>query len=148
LVLRRGHQPEIPTKSFDYRIQIPGETKIPDLALSLRTTEPERMCDEYKKPQSDEDKFRAIFDYHRIRGDLHLRNRRPGDRFQPLGMSGTKKLKDFFIDEKIPRALRNSVPILTDENNILWVIGYRIDDRFKITANTKTQLMVTATPDH
>ena len=73
-----------------------------------------------------------------------MRNRRPGDKFQPLGMSGMKKLKDFFIDEKIPRSLRDRVPILTCGDDILWVIGYQIDDRFKITADTETQLTVTA----
>ena len=148
LVLRRGYQSEIPIESFDYSVKVPGETKIPNLALSIKTTEPERVCGEYKKIQPDENEFRATFDYDKIHGDLHLRNRRPGDRFQPLGMSGTKKLKDFFIDEKVPRTSRSSVPILTDGDNILWVIGYRIDDRFKITADTKTQLTVTASPDH
>jgi tRNA(Ile)-lysidine synthase len=62
-------------------------------------------------------------------------------------MSGTKKLKDFFMDEKVPRTMRDSVPILTDENSILWVIGYRIDDRFKITEDTKSQITVTAIPN-
>ncbi len=144
LVLRHGYQPENSIKSFDYRVEVPGETEIPDLSLLVRTTEPERTCGKYKKTQT-ENEFRATFDYDKIRGDLHLRNRRPGDRFQPLGMSGTKKLKDFFIDEKIPGASRNSVPILTDENDILWIIGCRIDDRFKITADTKTMFTVTVT---
>ena len=59
-------------------------------------------------------------------------------------MSGTKKLQDFFVDEKIPKGLRDSVPILTDGDEILWVVGYRIDDRFKITEKTKSKITVTA----
>ncbi len=147
LALRHGYQPEIAVESFDYRIEVPGEVKIPALSLLIKTSKPESICGDYK---AGEDKFRATFDYDKIRGELHLRNRHPGDRFQPLGMSGTKKLKDFFIDEKIPRALRDSVPILTDEDNIIWIVGYRMDDRFKVTAETKTQLIVTVTsnPNH
>lgn len=147
LMLRHQHLPRVPTESFDYSIKIPGETEIPDLGLSIRTIGPESVHGENRKTQPSKDEHRETFDHDKIRGDLHLRNRRPGDRFHPLGMSGTKKLKDFFMDEKIPRAMRNRVPILTDENNILWVIGYRIDDRFKITADTKSQLIVSAIPN-
>ncbi len=147
VVLRYGYRPGVSIGEFDYRVKVPGETKITHLSLLIRTDGPQKVCEGYGKLQSDEDEFRATLDYDKIRGHLHLRNRRPGDRFQPLGMSGTKKLKDFFVDEKIPRALRDSVPILMDEGNILWVIGYRIDDRFKITPDTRTQLTVRAIPD-
>jgi tRNA(Ile)-lysidine synthase len=109
----------------------------------IKTTEPEKACGEYSKPQI-ENEFQATLDYDRIRGELHLRNRRAGDRFQPLGMSGTKKLKDFFIDQKIPRNLRDSVPLVTDESSIVWVVGYRLDDRFKVTADTNNQFTVEA----
>jgi tRNA(Ile)-lysidine synthase len=145
LILRPG-RPETRVEPFDYSVRIPGETKIPELGLSIRTIGPERVhTGEF---QSNKDRFREIFDYDKIRGELHLRNRRPGDRFQPLGMSGMKKLKDFFIDEKIPSGLRDRIPILTDAANILWVVGYRMDDRFKITANTEKQLVITAIPDN
>ena len=147
LIIRRGYQPKTSDEPFDYKIKIPGKTKIPDPGLSIVTTGPENFCGEIKKYQPNRDEFRETFDYDKIRGELRIRNRRPGDRFQPLGMSETKKLKDFFIDEKIPRAMRNSIPILTDENSILWIVGYRIDDRFKITKNTRTQLTVTAIPN-
>ncbi len=143
LILRHGYQPKIATVPFDYRISIPGETAIPELSLLIRATGPEEVCGEYRKPQM-KDESQATLDYDRIRGDLHLRNRRSGDRFRPLGMSGTKKLKDFFIDQKIPRDLRDRVPLLTNGNDILWVVGYRLDDRFKITANTRNQIAVTS----
>ena len=145
LILRPG-RPETRVEPFDYSVRIPGETKIPELGLSVRTMGPERV--HTGKLQPGKDGLREIFDYDKIRGELHLRNRRPGDRFQPLGMSGMKKLKDFFIDEKIPRGLRERIPILTDAANILWVVGYRMDDRVKITANTEKQLVITAIPDN
>jgi len=58
-------------------------------------------------------------------------NFRPGDRFLPLGVRGTQKLKDFFIDHKVPRFERPSVPLLISEERIAWVVGYRIDERVK-----------------
>ncbi len=145
LILRPGRM-ETHIEPFDYRVRIPGETKIPELGLSIITMGPEEVYTGELQP--DEDRFREIFDCSKIRGELHLRNRRPGDRFRPLGMSGMKKLKDFFIDEKIPRGSRDRIPILTDATNILWVVGYRMDDRFKITANTEKQLVITAIPDN
>lgn len=144
LIIRHGYQPEKPASPFDYKVKFPGETLIPKLSLIIKTTAPERICGKYKNYQADEDRFHAAFDYDKIRGDLRLRNRRPGDRFRPLGMSGTKKLQDFFTDEKVPKLLRDSIPILTDEDDILWVVGYRMDDRFKITSTTKNRITVTA----
>ena len=141
LVLRCGKQPGTVIEPFDYPVNVPGKTSIPELSLSIKIVGPEKVSDEYRKPQR-EDRFQAALDYDRIQGDLRLRNRRAGDRFRPLGMSGTKKLKDFLIDQKVPRNSRDSVPILTDGSNILWVVGHRLDDRFKVTADTRSQLTV------
>ena len=81
-------------------------------------------------------------DYDKIDSDLVIRNRRPGDRFKPLGSIGFKKLKDFFIDEKVPRRKRNHVPIVEAGGQIVWVGGMRIDDRFKVTGETKRILVL------
>ena len=69
-----------------------------------------------------------------------------GDTFMPLGMKGRMKLKDFFISSKIPKEERRTIPLLLSDNDIIWVIGLRIDERFKITKDTKKILKVTATP--
>jgi len=79
-------------------------------------------------------------DFDKVRTPLYLRNPRKGDRFRPLNMRGEKKLSDFFIDEKVPNYLRGRVPILECQDGIIWVCGYRIDDRYKITDNTKQML--------
>lgn len=63
---------------------------------------------------------------------LSMRTRLPGDRFQPLGMSGTKKLKDFMIDMKIPRESRNAVPLIVTSRGIAWVVGHRIAEWAKV----------------
>ena len=71
-----------------------------------------------------------------------LRNFQPGDRFVPLGMRGHKKVKDFFIDLKISSDSRKRIPILAQGDRIVWICGLRIDERFKVTADTKKVLKV------
>lgn len=72
---------------------------------------------------------------------LRLRSWRDGDAFVPLGMSSRKKISDFFVDEKVPVQEKHRVPILaTDDGEIVWVCGRRIDDRFKITPSTRRVL--------
>ncbi|NLA58882.1 MAG: tRNA lysidine(34) synthetase TilS [Firmicutes bacterium] len=75
---------------------------------------------------------------------LYARSRRSGDRFQPLGMSGSKKLKDLFIDEKIPRELRNKIPCIIDGKGIVAVVGLHQDQRTRVTDQTKQVLRITA----
>jgi tRNA(Ile)-lysidine synthase len=72
------------------------------------------------------------FDIDKLSGELSIRNRRDGDRFMPLGMGRMKKIKDFFIDNKVPREERNIVPIICTGEDILWISGHRMDDRFKV----------------
>jgi tRNA(Ile)-lysidine synthase len=81
-------------------------------------------------------------DFDKLKWPLELRYRRTGDRFHPLGMTGSKKLQDFFIDCKIPREERQKVPLLCDSEKICWVAGMRMDDRVKVEAHTKHILIV------
>lgn len=79
----------------------------------------------------------AEFDAEKVKGELVLRTRREGERFAPRGMGGkTKSIHEFMIDEKIPRHLRELVPILADEEKVLWVVGYRQDERAGVTDET------------
>ena len=76
-------------------------------------------------------------------GGLVVRNRRPGDRFRPVGVGGRKKLQDFFVDRKIARARRDAVPIVADENDrIVWVAGYEIDEAFRVTDRSQPVLLL------
>jgi tRNA(Ile)-lysidine synthase len=86
----------------------------------------------------------AWFDVAELRGALTVRNFRQGDRFRPLGMSGTKKVKDLFIEKKIPRSRRARLPILLAGDDILWIPGYIRSDVAKITAHTTTIARMTA----
>ncbi|MGZ3536362.1 MAG: tRNA lysidine(34) synthetase TilS, partial [Thermodesulfobacteriota bacterium] len=72
-----------------------------------------------------------------VRFPLTVRNFRPGDRFCPLGVKGSQKLKDFFIDHKVPKFERPKIPLLISGEMITWVVGYRIDERVKVTEKTK-----------
>ncbi|MDI6815666.1 MAG: tRNA lysidine(34) synthetase TilS [Actinomycetota bacterium] len=73
---------------------------------------------------------------------LKLRVRRPGDSFRPFGMSGEKKLQDLFVDKKISKRERNRVPIIESDGKIAWVAGFRIDDSFRVTEQTKEVLIL------
>jgi tRNA(Ile)-lysidine synthase len=85
----------------------------------------------------------AVFmDYDRISLPLVIRTVRPGDRIQPLGMRGMKKIKSVFIDEKIPRRHRKEIPLLLDQETALWLAGLRLSERVKITEKTRQILKV------
>ena len=74
------------------------------------------------------------FDADALGTGLFLRTWENGDRFQPLGMTGEKKLQDFFVDRKIARRRRDAVPLVVDESDrIVWVAGHEIDERFRVT---------------
>lgn len=83
------------------------------------------------------------FDYDNIKEGLSIRNRKDGDKIRLLGMKGTKKLKDIFIDLKIPREKRDYIPILCFDNSIAWIIGHKVSEDFKVTKKTKKILKIT-----
>lgn len=78
-----------------------------------------------------------FFDYDKIGDEIIIRTWEEGDRFVPLGMKKSKKLSDFFIDEKVPLHKKANVPIFVSRDHIFWVGGIRISDKFKVTKNTK-----------
>ena len=81
------------------------------------------------------------FDYDKIKNALQIRFRENGD-FLEVAKGGHKKLKSYFIDEKVPREQRDSIPLLADGQHILWVTGYRISEAYKITEDTRNVLKV------
>jgi tRNA(Ile)-lysidine synthase len=87
-----------------------------------------------------DDPNEAIMDLDRVSFPLTLRSIKTGDRFRPLGLRGSKKLKDFFIDAKVPKSQRRQIPILFSKDHIIWVVGHRLDDRVKLTSNTSRRL--------
>ncbi|NCA76211.1 MAG: tRNA lysidine(34) synthetase TilS [Alphaproteobacteria bacterium] len=86
----------------------------------------------------------ACFNYDKLQFPLTIRKWMKGDHFFPLGMRKPKKLSDFFVDQKIPRIDKEHTWLLLSGNDIIWIIGRRIDHRYRITGQTKKVLMVTA----
>ncbi len=82
----------------------------------------------------------AFLDAAAIEFPVTVRNFRPGDRFSPLGLDGTQKLKKFFIDNKVPRDQRRRCPLLVSRGRILWVAGHRIDHRARLNRRTRQVL--------
>ena len=89
-----------------------------------------------------EDKDIAYLDLDKTSFPITIRHRKPGDRFHPLGMQHNKKLKDFLIDEKIPKFDRDKVLIFCDKEKIIWLAGYRIDDRVVTSEQTQNILQI------
>lgn len=87
---------------------------------------------------------RIILDADKVSGKIRIRQRAAGDRFVPFGMNDFKKLKDFFIDEKVAKYDRDLIPIFEDEEKIIWICGYRMDDRVRYDESTIRYLMIEA----
>ena len=125
--------PPFPALGNEFVLKIPGETLFPGWRVEATIMEREQVEDK----ASD---FTAYFNLDKTGDKLIVRCRQPGDRFQPLGMSQPKKLGEFMIDAKIPRAWRQRVPTICSPQHILWVVGWRIDERVKVTESTKQVL--------
>jgi tRNA(Ile)-lysidine synthase len=87
-----------------------------------------------------------FFNVAALKFPLVIRSWKEGDWFIPLGMKGKKKLSDFMIDEKIPVNLKQRLPVLLSEDAIIWVVGYRIDERFRIIPDNSQLLKITFEP--
>lgn len=133
--LQRDKLRRIP--DYSYEIKVPGEVYIKEIGVRISAREKPKTG-----PVDPPNPLIAQLDYDKIKSALTVRKRRPGDRFVPFGSSFKKKIKDFLIDEKVPRRNRDMVPIFESGDTVVWVGGLRIDDRLKITDNTKTVLLI------
>ncbi|WP_099371920.1 tRNA lysidine(34) synthetase TilS [Sphingobacterium sp. 1.A.5] len=96
---------------------------------------------EEKNAELKPDKFSAKVDFDKLAFPLVLRPWKIGDSFKPLGMEGSKKISDFFIQHKLNRFEKDAVPILVNANDeVIWIVGMRLDNRYKVTENTKKVL--------
>jgi tRNA(Ile)-lysidine synthase len=141
-----GRPAAAPPNLFRYPLSIPGE-----VALS------ESRCIVSAEPLAEGRRATVSIgpdggDAALVRGDLcggslAVRNRRPGDRFRPVGLAGRKKLQDYFVDRKVARRDRDAVPIVVDESDrIVWVVGHGIDEAFRVTDASQAVLLLTFKP--
>lgn len=101
-----------------------------------------RKIDKEEKVSLKNNNLIKFFDYDKIKNNILLRYRREGDRFNPFGMKGSKKLKDIFIDMKIPKEERDKIPLVCFGDEIAWIVGYKVSDRFKVDKETKNILEI------
>jgi len=93
-------------------------------------------------------RWTALVDADRVRQPIQLRARRPGDRFQPLGLNGhSVSLAEFMVDQKVPASQRDDWPLVMGGDEMMWVAGLRLDERYKITPDTRQVLRLSVLPD-
>ncbi len=149
-----------PILGDEFPLKLPGETILPGWRIEATIINREQMVEKEKSERALASKtinleqvvgkgkgikgielidnlFTGFFDLDKTGGELVVRARQPGDRFQPLGMSQPKKLGEFMIDAKIPHPWRQRTPIVCSPSQILWVVGWRIDERVKVAEQTK-----------
>lgn len=139
IVLSQGRitvRPKSEKKADSYAI--PHWQDLPPLPLYLEMEVVEREA----LTELDEGPQTALVDFDRLEWPLTLRRRKDGDVFHPLGMQGTKKVKDFLIDQKIPFIEREDLWLLCSGSRIVWLAGYRLDHRFRVNANTRKVLRI------
>jgi len=126
---------------FDQRLPLPGLVQIPGVG-SIRA----KGVVLQGMPEASAGV--EYVDLEHTGGELRVRSRKPGDRFVPLGMTGSKKLQDFLVDEHLPRDERDRLPLVTTAGGaIVWVVGMRIDERFKVTPGTSTAVRLQFVPE-
>jgi tRNA(Ile)-lysidine synthase len=129
---------------FEAPLSIPGEVVLATGRLSaelLKATsaEMERLivvCGPYH----------ALVDAEAVRDGLTVGPRRKGDRFRPLGMNGTKKLQDLFVDRKVPEGERDEKVIVRNADHVVWIPGEGLDERVAVRASTERLLHLTFRP--
>lgn len=124
---------------FSYKVPTNGFIKIKELNMLVESKI--INIDRLKSMRIEKDS--KAFDFEKVKGGIIVRNRMPGDKIKISGMGGNKKIKDLFIDLKIPKANRCRIPIISDEQGILCVGDYRVSDDYKIDSNTKEVLKIT-----
>jgi tRNA(Ile)-lysidine synthase len=121
------------------QIAIPGTTELEGPIRRFKT----QIIADKLRVSSLESGRQAFFDLEKTGFGIQARFFRAGDRFCPLGMTGSKKLKSFFIDQKVPQSMRPHIPILTNaDDDIIWVYGQRISHPYRVTDNTEKVLFI------
>jgi tRNA(Ile)-lysidine synthase len=146
--------PLLPAGSGPLEVAVPGDTRLPREALDSAAEVPlpsgwllrADAVDRAVLPpvwEDNADPWRAFLDAEAVGKQLALRTRRPGDRFQPLGLGGhAVKLADFLTNRKLLHAARDRLPLLTGEGGIAWVCGLRVDERVQVRETTGRVLIL------
>ena len=120
---------------LEWQIRIPGTVTSP---LGIFTAE----IFSYEGQKIEEKKYTKWLDYDKIKKNPHIRTRRTGDYMVINAQGNTKKLNRCMIDEKIPSEYRDSIPLIACGNEILWMVGSRMNERYKINPQTRKVLVL------
>lgn len=122
---------EQPQRLTTLTLDIPGEASLKEIRSVLKASVEEAMCNH------GDNHTMVMLDADKTGDSLVIRAREEGDFFYPLGFGKRKKLQDYFVDEKITRERRDTIPVVLSGNEIVWLAGLRGDERFKVTKETK-----------
>ena len=125
---------------FEADLPVKGTISLTNLAYAVRIKSGPAAS--VKKQMKSASAFKVRIDADRVVLPLVIRSIRPGDRFQPLGMKGRKKVGNYLTDEKIPAIFRDEIPVICDQKGIVWLVGFQIDDRVKLTGATEKVLSI------
>jgi len=118
---------------FASRLEIDGSVRLDLPTLVVTCSRPRRWRG---KAARERQSSRVTIDAGRVKGDLTVRSIRRGDRFRPLGLHGSKKVSNYLTDRKVPPVLRDEIPVVSDDNGIVWLVGFEIAERVKVDAKT------------
>ena len=157
--LKKARRAELEPVRGKWPLTIDGETVIRELGTKFvchpelvevyppQAGKSRSLPKEILRSAQNDKKNEERFDLDSLGDSLFVRTWQEGDHFQPLGMSGEKKLQDFFVDEKVPRRVRGRTPLLcAADGRIAWVVGMRIADPFKIGKTTRHILRMRVKP--
>ncbi|MBI5695920.1 MAG: tRNA lysidine(34) synthetase TilS [Nitrospirae bacterium] len=130
------YMPDKTGGGYSVPLPVPGRVVVEGAGIEVEA----RLLSEGEAAPDDANT--AVLDMDKLSGGLVVRSKLPGDFFHPLGMEGRKKLKEFFIDMKMPRLVRERTPILVCGDDIVWVMGMRLDRRFVAGEGTKRRVVV------
>jgi tRNA(Ile)-lysidine synthase len=139
LCLERGSSGRVQTETaaFRYLLPAPGAYAIPEAGAHMSLA---ALPDGHASAREPAGQHEAFFDMDKLSFPLVVRNFQAGDRFQPLGVNGTQKLKKYFIDHKVARAERYRCPLLVSNQQIVWVVGHRTSEAAKVDPGTRRVL--------
>lgn len=121
----------LPVRLGTYILDGPGDTVIRETSIVIRSEIIEGPVEDI-----GDDKKIIFINGDRVHFPLTIRPRKPGDFFYPSGFGKRKKIQDHFVDKKIPRDERDAIPLLTFKNDIIWVVGSRSDERYRVEKET------------
>jgi tRNA(Ile)-lysidine synthase len=128
-----------PQACYNYQLEVEKQLKIPEAGMLIESKRVASPLERYPVNLTE-----AVFDMAVLTAPLRVRNFRNGDRFQPLGMKGRKKVKDLFIEKKAPLRLRPHLPIVCMGAEILWIPGYGRSEIAKVGRHTVAALFLRA----